>query len=167
MERPDDSTSGVIAAVQKLGHHFSYNETGGVIAICHRYNVQVKYLEYIEKVREGVISASDKVILLVQPTLTFAEFETTLRPIHCGILGNKGCQLVKEILKKMYGGPLAFDFNDESDRGHLLNMRDMLFRRDERIYVPFSGSSTPLWQLYLKFSEEEAMSLLLSGIPTL
>jgi hypothetical protein len=167
MKNKDVSTEGVISSVQKLGHIFSFNSVGGVIGICKTGDVSDAYDRYLEKVRQRVIPASDKVTLLVDPTITFAETEEYLRPVHSAILEHNGCDLVKRILEKMYGGPINFDLEDKMDLKCLVRMRDMLFKRDSRIYVPFAGDSSPAWQFYSRYTHFQALELILKDIPVL
>lgn len=158
-------TDAIIAAVKELGHCFSFNTAGGVFAICRKSSVEDAEASYNRKVGEHVVSAADKVTLLVMPTIVFAGSQSVHRPIHSGILTNSKCFLVKEVLKKMYGVSLNFDYSDKEDLGHLLHMKDVLFRRDSRIYVPFTGKFSPIWQLYSKYDKDRALAILFQNIP--
>jgi hypothetical protein len=172
----DRTTEGILLAVKEVGCRFSMNTQSGVTAVCTNKAVYDTVTEYTHKVSDGVVGASERVILLVRPTFTIASSEFTQRPIHTTGAPNGWYNAIQAVLAKIYGlydrGPtrgsvLNFDPASPYDRKKLDQIADILFQRDPRIYVPFADNYSPLWQLYSATSIKNFQDALTAEVPTL
>ncbi len=167
----DDSqldTAGVIRHIQRVGNLFHTNTKNGVTAVCPMGAVDAAWAVYQKKVLEGVIPASEKVLLFAHPTFTFVVSELERRPIHTGIIEPDLFTLLRNIFKKLFGSSLNFDPQSQSDQPYIDQIGKILFKRDSRIYVPFAEDRyNPLWSFYTKTDLDTAIKRLVEDVPIL
>lgn len=111
-----------------------WNKDNKVIAVCTAGAFRDAKEEYFENLREGRISAFDRVVLKPVPTFTFAENNGVYRPVHAGLV--EDFYEMNERLFEMLTGE-----SEKSLRpGHYEEALDLLVREDERLFVPYSAN---------------------------
>ncbi len=158
----------VMRDIEPIQFRFVLNRNNGVMAFCNSLILSTVSDKYREKVNDGIIPATERVSLLVPSVVTYAESVYSFRPIHSGVMDKRALNLVSLVLVRMYGRPVYFDDDPEVHESRMLEVGSKLIKVDSRLYVPFATDSYQLvWQVFARYTAEEAKEHLLAGIPVL
>lgn len=156
-------TQEMIDKARKIGPVFVINEKNNVMAVCTIHDFEKEEDLYAKKVEDGIISATEKMIITVPQTFTFSISEVDRRPIHVGT--KTALAVMLATILDEHVDLINWKFDEENDLESFGKILKILFRRDLRLYIPFSGNYELIWKIYSRVSFEEALHWIISVVP--